>query len=448
MICIDRDRSVSCASPSPSFNNTSGGGPLTSASTLVGDENADPFSSQAKHSRAEFPPFDTMGTIHVQRSTPNTFTRRPNSSSGVSSTDAKNGAVNIQPPPMHRMHTTPSSSPTRPRVSIPSPHYNPSHPSPRFNPHGPHSRSTSPGGDSLAALGARSGGGGGVPSRPTSVMGNPNISRPTSPSPLRQLPSPRSPTLSARSSLPHNHHNQQTPRPNARPISISRSRSNSASRSGSGEAPGSSPLAESILRSRLESQLGACSSCDVHMHQPQAQQQRALQPSMHMQMQMNGYYPQHSPLSPLSPNEWDRQPARHEQSQDRRRSSSSSHSQSQSPPPSESFSASSSASTSSSSISLPPHFNDPRPHSRPSSARLSHVHAEEHGPIITPPPSPPFDARTASALLRSREGYVSFADVQGLGDMRIDGGDDDNDGEEEDESEGRGKRWWGLLWRG
>lgn len=66
--------------------------------------------------------------------------------------------------------------------------------------------------------------------------------------------------------------------------------------------------------------------------------------------------------------------------------------------------------------------------------------------MITPPPSPHFDAKTACAQLRSQEGYVSFADVQGLGEpLRIDDVDEDEEGRHL--LDGAGKRWWGLLWK-
>ncbi|CAE6448796.1 unnamed protein product [Rhizoctonia solani] len=59
---------------------------------------------------------------------------------------------------------------------------------------------------------------------------------------------------------------------------------------------------------------------------------------------------------------------------------------------------------------------------------------------ITPPPSPPlFDANRIALQLRDKEGYVSFADVQGLGIPS----------EELDtvDTERRGK-WWTTLWKG
>jgi hypothetical protein len=59
---------------------------------------------------------------------------------------------------------------------------------------------------------------------------------------------------------------------------------------------------------------------------------------------------------------------------------------------------------------------------------------------MTPPPSPPFDAYSASRLLREKEGYVSFSDVEGLGEPE---GPDEHD--EEDE---RGAQWWGSnIWK-
>lgn len=35
---------------------------------------------------------------------------------------------------------------------------------------------------------------------------------------------------------------------------------------------------------------------------------------------------------------------------------------------------------------------------------------------LTPPPTPPFNARTASEVCKRMDGYVSFASVQGLGE--------------------------------
>ncbi|KAH8119130.1 hypothetical protein DFH11DRAFT_1539993 [Phellopilus nigrolimitatus] len=60
---------------------------------------------------------------------------------------------------------------------------------------------------------------------------------------------------------------------------------------------------------------------------------------------------------------------------------------------------------------------------------------------ITPPPTPPFNARTASEFCKRMDGYVSFASVEGLGEppgMDI----DSDDGEENMQ---RWSRWW-RMW--
>ncbi|CAE6431392.1 unnamed protein product [Rhizoctonia solani] len=57
---------------------------------------------------------------------------------------------------------------------------------------------------------------------------------------------------------------------------------------------------------------------------------------------------------------------------------------------------------------------------------------------ITPPPSPPFDAKRIALQLRDREGYVSFADVQGLGIPS----------EELDTADDRTRAKWWTLWKG
>lgn len=54
---------------------------------------------------------------------------------------------------------------------------------------------------------------------------------------------------------------------------------------------------------------------------------------------------------------------------------------------------------------------------------------------LTPPPTPPFNARAAAAACKAMDGYVSFADVQGLG---VPAGEDP----EEEEGEKRGWRRW------
>ncbi|OBZ70580.1 hypothetical protein A0H81_09274 [Grifola frondosa] len=58
---------------------------------------------------------------------------------------------------------------------------------------------------------------------------------------------------------------------------------------------------------------------------------------------------------------------------------------------------------------------------------------------LTPPPSPPFNARHAAAQIKTMDGYISFATIEGLGVP--DGADDD--GSDED-SKAR-SRWWQWL---
>ncbi|KAG9102210.1 hypothetical protein FS749_011639 [Ceratobasidium sp. UAMH 11750] len=91
----------------------------------------------------------------------------------------------------------------------------------------------------------------------------------------------------------------------------------------------------------------------------------------------------------------------------------------------------------------PPHGPLPHPpmsrsRTSPALSRSSHPSTTSHSPI-TPPPSPPFAANRIALQLRDREGYVSFADVQGLG-MPHDADED------VDPERGRG-RWW-SLWKG
>lgn len=85
----------------------------------------------------------------------------------------------------------------------------------------------------------------------------------------------------------------------------------------------------------------------------------------------------------------------------------------------------------------------PPPLRSPTSAHQSLPSPQStHVSPLTPPPTPPslFDARTAAAQCRAMNGYVSFANVQGLGVP--DGAEDDVD--EGEEEKGRG-RWWGFL---
>ena len=68
----------------------------------------------------------------------------------------------------------------------------------------------------------------------------------------------------------------------------------------------------------------------------------------------------------------------------------------------------------------------------------SHSHWQRQQ--VTPPPTPPtFDARGAAAKLRTIDGYVSFANVEGLG------GPPGVDEEVTDDDRRRGL-WW--PWRG
>ncbi|KAG8747145.1 hypothetical protein FRC10_002194 [Ceratobasidium sp. 414] len=90
----------------------------------------------------------------------------------------------------------------------------------------------------------------------------------------------------------------------------------------------------------------------------------------------------------------------------------------------------------------PPHGPLPpmsRSRTSPAVSRSSRPSTTSPSPL-TPPPSPPFDASRIALQLRDREGYVSFADVQGLG---VPHGADEDD---VDPERGRG-RWW-SLWKG
>jgi hypothetical protein len=49
------------------------------------------------------------------------------------------------------------------------------------------------------------------------------------------------------------------------------------------------------------------------------------------------------------------------------------------------------------------------------------------GGPLTPPPTPPFNARVAAAQCRAKDGYVSFADIEGLGIPEGEGDDLDSD---------------------
>jgi hypothetical protein len=70
----------------------------------------------------------------------------------------------------------------------------------------------------------------------------------------------------------------------------------------------------------------------------------------------------------------------------------------------------------------------------------SHSQSHWHRQQVTPPPTPPtFDARNAAAKLRTIDGYVSFANVEGLG------GPPGVEEEVTEEDRRRGT-WW--PWRG
>lgn len=85
-----------------------------------------------------------------------------------------------------------------------------------------------------------------------------------------------------------------------------------------------------------------------------------------------------------------------------------------------------------------PSTNLPPPPHHTTSHTHPHYH-HGHRQQATPPPTPPFDARNASAKLRSIDGYVSFANVEGLG------GPPGVDEDVSEEEKHRGS-WW--QWRG
>ncbi|KAG8715077.1 hypothetical protein FRC11_005846 [Ceratobasidium sp. 423] len=76
----------------------------------------------------------------------------------------------------------------------------------------------------------------------------------------------------------------------------------------------------------------------------------------------------------------------------------------------------------------------------PSMTRTRTSPALSRSSPITPPPSPPFNASRIALQLKDQEGYVSFAEVQGLGipSEELDTADTER---------GRGK-WWTTLWKG
>ncbi|OSX65838.1 hypothetical protein POSPLADRAFT_1031092 [Postia placenta MAD-698-R-SB12] len=90
----------------------------------------------------------------------------------------------------------------------------------------------------------------------------------------------------------------------------------------------------------------------------------------------------------------------------------------------------------------PPMSNMPlRPPGTPSRQRASPTSSHSSGVSpLTPPPSPPFNARTAAEQCKAMDGYVSFATIEGLG---VPEGYEDDDNEDDD-GNGRG-RWWQWL---
>ena len=62
-----------------------------------------------------------------------------------------------------------------------------------------------------------------------------------------------------------------------------------------------------------------------------------------------------------------------------------------------------------------------RHHRSASTASTSLRSADSPNGPLTPPPTPPFNARAAAAQCRAKDGYVSFADIEGLG---VPGGED------------------------
>ncbi|EPS97174.1 hypothetical protein FOMPIDRAFT_1018403 [Fomitopsis schrenkii] len=81
-------------------------------------------------------------------------------------------------------------------------------------------------------------------------------------------------------------------------------------------------------------------------------------------------------------------------------------------------------------------MNSPSTPSRQLSSPRSQSSANPLSPL-TPPPTPPFNARTAAEQCRAMDGYVSFANIEGLGvpEGAVDEDMDDDDGKT------------GMLWR-
>ncbi len=87
----------------------------------------------------------------------------------------------------------------------------------------------------------------------------------------------------------------------------------------------------------------------------------------------------------------------------------------------------------------PPHCRPGRigigaPPAPPSSSRSS----------STTPPTTTFDARSVSEALKSQNGYVSFCDIEGLGEPEGMDGEEHEEGD--DDEQGRGSKWW-ELWK-
>lgn len=82
-------------------------------------------------------------------------------------------------------------------------------------------------------------------------------------------------------------------------------------------------------------------------------------------------------------------------------------------------------------LHMPP---PPRP-TGPTSTSASH---KGRVSPLTPPPSPPFNARQAAAQIKGMDGYISFANIEGLG---LPEGDDD---ESEEDAKSR-NRWFQWL---
>ncbi|PCH35957.1 hypothetical protein WOLCODRAFT_166567 [Wolfiporia cocos MD-104 SS10] len=64
-------------------------------------------------------------------------------------------------------------------------------------------------------------------------------------------------------------------------------------------------------------------------------------------------------------------------------------------------------------------------------------------PLTPPPTPPPFNARTAAEICRAMDGYVSFANIEGLG-MPAGADIDEEDDSEAEDAKARG-RWWNWL---